>query len=185
MRGFDKCKKFVDDCISKSTDFAGKQGSARKAVKKRAPALYAIIAMKLLKAALFIALAMVAYALSDNDLPYEYQRLLHFLGLNADRRFFAHLGTQIGKLTEGKVLWAAAWTLAYSLFSLVEGIGLMFRVSWAGWLAIGESAFFIPVEICDLLYHRFSITVVIIMVINVAIVWYLLRNRQRLFHHHD
>jgi len=37
-------------------------------------------------------------------------------------------------------------TLVYSLFSLVEGIGLI-SVSWAGWLAIGESAFFIPIEI--------------------------------------
>ena len=32
-------------------------------------------------------------------------------------------------------------------FSLVEGFGLIFRVPWAGWLAIGESAFFIPIEV--------------------------------------
>jgi uncharacterized membrane protein (DUF2068 family) len=170
--------------ISNSTQLTDGPGAPTRPIKKRAPTLYAIIVMKLLKAALFITLAIVAYALSDNDLPYEYQRLLHFLGLNADRRFFARLGTQIGTLTEGKVLWAAAWTLAYSLFSLVEGIGLMLRVSWAGWLAIGESAFFIPVEICDLIYHRFSITVVAIMGINILIVWYLLKNREQFFRQH-
>ena len=71
----------------------------------------------------------------------------------------------------------------YSLFSLVEGIGLIFRVSWAGWMAIGESAFFIPIEIFDLI-HRFPLTVFIILVLNIFIVVYLYGNHQRLFSHH-
>jgi uncharacterized membrane protein (DUF2068 family) len=152
-------------------------------IKKRAPTLYAIIAIKLLKFALFAALAIVVYMLSDNDLPAEYRRLLAFLRVNPERKFFADLAVQVGQLTEAKVVWAAAGTLAYSLFSLVEGIGLIFRIGWAGWLAIGESAFFIPIEVLDLLHH-FSITVMIVMVINVVIVVYLLRNRHRLFRHH-
>ena len=45
---------------------------------------------------------------------------------------------QVGHLTEKRVLVAAAGTLVYSLFSLVEGIGLLLRISWAGWLAIGD-----------------------------------------------
>ena len=159
-------------------------GSETKAVKQRAPTLYAIIALKLLKAALFISLAFTIFALSDNDLPYEYQRLLHFLKVNPERRFFADLAIQVGKLTEVKVLWTAAGTLVYSLFSLVEGFGLIFRVSWAGWLAIGESAFFIPIEVYELVLHRFSLTVLIILAINIVIVCYLLRNRDRLFKHH-
>ena len=154
-------------------------------VKKRAPTLYAIITIKLLKGLLFVALAVVAYTLSDNDLPYEYKRLLHTLGLNSDRRFLVDLANQVQKLTEAKVLWTAAATLLYSLFSLVEGVGLMFRVSWAGWLAIGESAFFIPIEIYELVVRRFSPTVLTILGINVTIVWYLLQNRHRLFRHHQ
>jgi uncharacterized membrane protein (DUF2068 family) len=90
---------------------------------------------------------------------------------------------QVGGLTEKKVLHVAVGTLLYSLFALVEGTGLMFRVSWAGWLAIGDSAFFIPIEIYEL-SRRFSKLVFIIMVINVIIVWYLLKNRHRLFRHH-
>ncbi len=153
-------------------------------VKKRAPTLYAIITIKLLKGLLFVALAVVAYTLSDNDLPYEYKRLLHTLGLNPDRRFLMDVAAQIKTLTEAKILWTAAATLAYSLFSLVEGIGLMFRVSWAGWMAIGESAFFIPIEIYELIARRFSLTVLTILGINVTIVWYLFQNRRRLFRHH-
>jgi uncharacterized membrane protein (DUF2068 family) len=161
-------------------------------VKKRAPTLYAIIALKLLKGLLFVSLAVVAYTLSDNDLPAEYRSFLTQLRLNPERQFWADLAVQIGQLTERNVLWTAAGTLVYSMFSLVEGIGLIFRVSWAGWLAIGESVFFIPIEIYELVRQTapdrvrpgHPITALIILGLNIVIVWYLLQNRQRLFHHH-
>jgi uncharacterized membrane protein (DUF2068 family) len=160
-------------------------------IKKRAPTLYFIIATKLLKGLLFVALAIVAYTLSDNDLPAEYQNLLHHMRLNPERRFWADLARQVGQLTEAKVLWAAAGTLVYSMFSLVEGIGLMFRISWAGWLSIGESAFFIPIEIYELVHRGpepvrpgHTLLVLIILALNILILWYLFQNRHRLFRHH-
>jgi len=154
-------------------------------IKKRAPTLYAIIAIKLLKGSLFVALAIVAYTLSDNDLPAEYRNLLHWMRLNPERRFFTDLATQIGKITEANVLWVAAGTLVYSLFSLVEGVGLIFRVSWACWMAIIESAFFIPIEVYELVKpaRGSTLMILVILVINVVIVWYLAKNRHRLFHH--
>jgi uncharacterized membrane protein (DUF2068 family) len=161
-------------------------------VKKRAPTLYAIIALKLLKGVSFVALAIVMYTLSDNDLPTELHSLLHHMRLNPERQFWSNLAVQIGQLTEANLLWAAAGTLVYSLFSLVEGLGLIFRVPWAGWLAIGESAFFIPIEVYELVGRGglsqprpgHTATVLIILFINIVIVWYLLQNRQRLFRHH-
>jgi uncharacterized membrane protein (DUF2068 family) len=152
-------------------------------VKKRAPTLYGIIAIKLLKGALFLAAAIVAYTLSDNDLPAEFRHLLHWLRVNPERKFFTDLALQVGRITEAKVLWVAAGTLVYGLFSLVEGVGLMFRVSWAGWMAIGESAFFIPIEVHSLV-QSFTWRVFVILVLNVVIVWYLFQNRHRLFRHH-
>ena len=153
-------------------------------VEKRAPTLYAIIAMKVLKGLFFLTLALIAYTLSDNDLPFEYRRLLHFLRLNPESKFFADLAVKVGQLTESKVLHVAVGTFLYSLFAWVEGIGLMFRVSWAGWLAIGDSVFFIPIEVYELV-HRYSNMVLIILIINIVIVWYLLLNRERLFRHHQ
>jgi uncharacterized membrane protein (DUF2068 family) len=151
--------------------------------KQRAPTLYGIIAIKLLKGLLFLTVAIVAYSLSDNDLPEEYRTLLHELRLNPERKFFSDLAVKIGKITEANVLWVAAGTLVYSLNSLVEGVGLIFRARWAGYMAIGESAFFIPIEVYELLHH-FTLTVFIILIINIVIVWYLFANRQRLFRHH-
>ena len=153
-------------------------------LKKPAPTLYGIIALKLVKGGLLVMLAVTAYTLSDNDLPAEYRHLLRFLHFDPEKKFFIALGATLQSVTETKALWVAAGTLLYSLFSLVEGIGLIFRVGWAGWMAIVESAFFIPIEVFELMHH-FSKTVFIILIINIVIVWYLFQNRHRLFRHHQ
>lgn len=154
-------------------------------VKKRAPTLYGIIIFKLVKGSLFLALAFTMYALSDNDLPAEVKNLMHFLRVHPANKFFIHLAEEVGRLTEANVLWAAAGAFFYSLFSWVEGIGMMFRISWAGWLAIGESAFFIPIEIYELSRPtKFSWWLLAVLVVNIGIVGYLFKNRHHLFRHH-
>jgi uncharacterized membrane protein (DUF2068 family) len=162
-------------------------------IKKPAPTLYAIVGIKLLKGALFLTIAILAYTFSDNNLPTELQKILHFLRLNPERRFWVEVAKQIGNWTEGNLRWAAAGTLIYSLFSWVEGIGLIFRVSWAGWMAIGESAFFIPIEVYELVHrpppaesphHGHPLLVIVVLIINIWIVWYLAKNKDRLFRHH-
>ena len=93
----------------------------------------------------------------------------------------------------------ASWMFLYSLFLLVGGTGLAFRAKWAVWLAIGESAFFIPIEIFELirrhspegeahahaLFTHPKTGIAIVLSVNVLIVWYLFQNRRRLFRHHD
>ncbi len=153
-----------------------------KAKKKKAPTLYGIAIVKLVKGLFFAALALAVFRIADRDLPEVLRSVLHDLRFNPERLFWTQLATKIGRLTEARVRWTAAGTLVYSLFSLVEGVGLMFRVPWAGWLTIGESAFFIPIEIFEL-EHRFTKLVAAIMVINIVIVWYLYQNRARLFKH--
>ena len=152
-------------------------------LKKRAPTLYLIIASKLLKGTALVILAVVAYSLSDNDLPAELHHFLHFFRIDPERKFWSDLAVQVGKVTHANVVWVAVGTLVYSLFSWVEGIGLIFRARWAGWLAIAESAFFIPIEVFELV-HRFSIGLLLILGLNVLIVWYLFQNKDRLFRHH-
>lgn len=151
--------------------------------KKRAPTLFAIIVFKLAKGALFLSAAIAVYCLSNDDLPGEYQSLLHFMRIQPDTQFWSMLALKVGHLTEGNMLRAALGLFIYSLFALVEGVGMAFRVSWAGWLAIGESAFFIPLEVRSLI-QRPSWWVAGVLVINIVIVWYLIQNRHRLFRHH-
>jgi uncharacterized membrane protein (DUF2068 family) len=150
--------------------------------KQRAPTLYLIILLKLAKGLLLLLLAAGVYSLQDNNLPAEFRETLQFFHLDPEKKFFTELANKIAQITPANVVLIARGTGLYSLFSLVEGTGLLFRISWAGWLAIGESMFFIPIEVYELI-HRFSASLLVILGINILIVWYLLQNRQRLFHH--
>ena len=151
-------------------------------VKQRAPTLYAIITIKLAKGLLLLLLGAGVYTLHDDNLPEEFRQSLQFFHLDPEKAFFTELARKISEITPANIVWVARGTVLYSLFSLVEGTGLLFRVPWAGWLAIGESAFFIPIEVYELM-HRTSVSLVIILGLNILIVWYLFQNRGRLFHH--
>jgi uncharacterized membrane protein (DUF2068 family) len=148
----------------------------------RPAGLYTIIAIKLGKSFLLFGIAMGIYSLMNADLQAEFERFLRWVRLDPEHQFFADLGEKLQLVTPSNVRWIASGTLIYGVLLLVESVGMMFRVFWAGWLAIGETAFFIPVEVYDLI-RDFSIAVFIILVVNVAIVWYLVKNRSRLFHH--
>lgn len=175
-----------------SEEKSGAQSLAADKPSGPCPTLYAIIAFKLGKGLLAAFFAAVLYFQPAERLPGEYERLmsrprveqtLHFLRIDPENKFFTRLAAKIGDLTDAGVRAAAVGALLWSLFPLTEGIGMLFRVKWAGWLAIGESAFFVPVEIYKLL-EDFSWFMVGVTVINIGIVWYLYVNRERLFHSH-
>jgi uncharacterized membrane protein (DUF2068 family) len=117
-----------------------------------------------------------------SDLRHEFERFLRFIRVDPEHAFFANLGDRLQAITPGRVRFLASGAFLYATLLLVESAGLMRRAFWAAWLAIGETAFFVPVEIFELL-RGFSKTMLAILAINVTIVWYLLRNRRRLFPH--
>jgi uncharacterized membrane protein (DUF2068 family) len=164
----------------------------QEAPLKRSPALLVIILFKMIKGALFLTFAIVLYCQASHDLPQEWQDLLqkpvveHIferLRIHPENKFFQHIAEQIENVTERQIRVTALGTLLFSLFPLVEGIGMLYRAGWAGWLAIGESAFFVPIEMYELA-RRFSLYMLLVMIVNILIVSYLYANRQAFFHHH-
>lgn len=153
------------------------------AIKLRGPAgLYGIIALKMIKGIFFLSLGLGLFQLVDNDLPEDFRRLLSVLHVDPERRFFQNLEARLETVTPKLLIGLASGSFLYSIPSLAESAGLLFRRPWAGWLALGESAFFIPIEVFELT-HRFRIAIFFILLINIMIVWYLYRNRKKLFHH--
>jgi uncharacterized membrane protein (DUF2068 family) len=156
---------------------------------KRAPTLYAIIIFKLVKGIVFLAFGIALYFQATHNLSQEWADLLktpfaEHLRIHPEARFFHHIAQQIDNVTVNQVRVFAVSTMAFSFFPLVEGIGMLYRAGWAGWLAIGESAFFVPIEIYELA-RRFSLYLVLVMMVNILIVWYLYAFRETLFHHHQ
>jgi uncharacterized membrane protein (DUF2068 family) len=152
-------------------------------VKRRAPALYIIVAVKSGKAVLLLLLALGFFSLIGQDIDARFDNLLRFIHIDPEQHFFAELGDKLQKITPANLRWLASGSLLYSLLLLAESGGLIHRSGWAVWLAIGETAFFIPIEVFDLVEH-FSRGVCVILLLNLAIVAYLVANRDRLFRHH-
>ena len=169
------------------------------ASKKRAPMLYFISGIKIFKGLVLLFTALGIFALAGKDLEELFDQFLRWMHLDPENRFFSNIGDWLDTVTPANVRVLASGTFLCGLFLLVLGLGLAFRAKWAIWLAIGESAFFIPIEIFELVRHRRldaaglprpelfphpKIGLAILLALNVLIVWYLLENRKRLSRHH-
>jgi len=168
--------------------------------KKPAPTLYFIVAIKLVKGVALLLAAAGIFSLAGKDLQEEFDQFLRWVHLDPEHKFFSNIGDWLDTVTPANLRNLANVTLLYGLFLLVGGTGLALRAKWAIWLAIGESAFFIPIEIFELLrrrlpnlpdqprpelFHHPKTGLLIVLALNILIVWYLLKNRKRLFRHHD
>lgn len=176
--------------------------------KARAPTLYFIAICKLAKGAALLLLAAGIYTLAGHDLQDDFDKFIEWVRLDPEHNFFRNVSDSLANITPGNVKATALATFLYGCFLLVGGTGLAIRAKWAIWLTIGESAFFIPIEIFELtrrhtrmdhvdspddvpsptpaphLFTHPKIGLAIVLALNILIVWYLLKNRQRLFRHH-
>ncbi len=171
------------------------------ATKNRAPTLYFIAICKLAKGVMLLLLAAFFYDLAGKDLPDVFDKFLAWVRVDPEHLFFRNISEWLAVVTPGNVRATALTLFIYGIFLLVGGTGLAFRAKWAIWLTIGESAFFMPIEIFELtrphprvepgdeprpqLFHHPKIGLLIVLTLNIIIVWYLLKNRQRLFRHTD
>jgi len=174
------------------------------ASKDRAPTLYFIAVCKLAKGVALLLLAAGIYSMAGRDLQDDFDKFIAWVHLDPENRFFGNIGDWLSTVTPHNVRATALATFLYGLFLLVGGTGLAIRAKWAIWLTIGESAFFIPIEILELtrrhprveapdeplpphphLFIHPKIGLAIVLMLNILIVWYLLKNRQRLFRHHS
>ena len=152
---------------------SSRDGSAR--------VLVLIGVFKLVKAALLIALAVLALRFADEIA--KGHRPLHgtfeavtwagaFPGRHTVMKALDRLWTTQAR--EAVELGIAAF--AYAAVFLVEGVGLLLRKRWAEWLTVAVTGSFIPVEVYEMV-HRFGAGKVIALVLNIAIVAYLVWHR--------
>lgn len=148
--------------------------------KARPPGLWSIVVFKLGKGILFLSLAFGLWSLMDNNLPADLRQLLQALHFDPERRFWADISARAAKITPSNLAWLGSSSFLYGMLSAAEAVGLFGRKRWAGWLALAEGAFFIPIEVFELA-HGFAWGLAVILLVNILIVVYLYRNRGRLF----
>jgi len=152
------------------------QPSARR--KQSAPTLYSIIILKLFVGVILVFASLALYAMRNEDLQVQARDTLTQASLGLGNTH--DIEKAVAMLTPSNIQVLAISMLGYGLLSVVQGVGLIFRSAWAGWLVIVESAIFIPVELWDL-FRQFSVLMLLILILNIAICWYLLASRHRLF----
>jgi len=137
-----------------------------------------IAVFKFFKAALLIALGVGLFRFLHRDIGdvlEHWSKALrldpgsHFVNLALEKA--AHLSpAQVKKLGLGSFLYAGLF--------LAEGTGLWLRKRWGEWLTVIITSSLVPVEVYEI-YRHFSYVKVGVLVINVAIVVYLIYHMRK------
>jgi uncharacterized membrane protein (DUF2068 family) len=129
---------------------------------------------KLLKALLLIAIGIGAIKLLHKDLVGTVVHWTQVLGVDPDNRFVHGMLVRIFRVTPKQLKELSVGTFLYAGLFAVEGIGLLLGKRWAEYFTIVTTSGLIPLEIFELARH-FTVTKLVVALVNVLIVWYLVR----------
>ena len=138
-----------------------------------ATVLRLIALFKLLKAITLIAVGVGALKLLHRDLESTLDHWVAMSGLDPGNRWVERAIEKASNLTPAKVKGLGIVSFIYAGLFLTEGIGLWLMKRWAEWFTIIITSSLVPVEVYELYRHP-SVTKILVLIINVAVVTYLL-----------
>ncbi|HEY1268186.1 MAG TPA: DUF2127 domain-containing protein [Candidatus Binatia bacterium] len=140
--------------------------------------IWLIAVFKLAKALALIAAGIGAALLLHHDVQATLRRLTGALLVGRESRVIEQLLAKAASIDDRELKLAEAGTFLYAALFLTEGTGLLLRQHWAEYLTTIITASFIPFEIIAVI-RRFGPVRVVVVLINIAVVWYLVRKVQR------
>ena len=140
--------------------------------------LRAIALLKALQAITLFAVALAALHMLRPDVVLLVQAWMRALPVEAEQDMLQGIGRWAGSLLPHQVAGVAIGAFLYGVLFAVESVGLWRRRIWAEWLTVIATGLLIPVEIWEVLV-RVSPLRVLALTVNVAVVWYLVRQLQR------
>ena len=132
-----------------------------------------ISVFKLFKATLLIIVAVGALNLLHRDVGETVERWVATFGLNPEGRFVTTAIEKVSALSPQRIKALSLGSMVYAALFLTEGIGLWLLKRWAEWFTIIITSSLVPVEIYEI-HHRPTPLKVAVLIINVAIVAYLI-----------
>jgi uncharacterized membrane protein (DUF2068 family) len=140
--------------------------------------LRAVASLELAKGLVVLAAGCSILFLLHKDTYEVAENLLHILHISPDHHL-AHLFLRWADSVTDRKLWAiAAFAVIYSSLRFVESYGLWKARGWAEWIALISGTLYIPLEVREL-FHRISLFHISLLVINVAIVAYMVYLRSQ------
>jgi uncharacterized membrane protein (DUF2068 family) len=141
---------------------------------KRDAWLILIGIVKVLKAALLIAVGIGAIRLLDGNIADEVERWVRRLNVDAWNPFFQTFPAKVERMSPHKLSLVCAGAFAYAGLFLTEGVGLLLRKRWGEIFTIIITGSFLPFEIYHLVAKGFSVFKILLLLGNVAVVIYLI-----------
>ncbi len=126
----------------------------------------------MLKAALLISVGIGAIKLLHKDLGATVMHWAQVLRVDPDNRYIHSTLLRVFRVTPKQLKELSVGTFLYAGLFLIEGSGLLLRKRWAEYFTIVTTGLLIPLEIYELAKH-FTVTKLVVLLINVLIVWYL------------
>ena len=153
------------------------QGESARLRKRRLDAetevIRAIATVELIKGLVVLLAGFGALSLIHRDVWDVAVSFLHLLHIK-HRYHYADVFLRVAQnITDRQLVLVAVIAALYSTIRFVEAYGLWKKRGWAEWFAAASGALYLPFEINEL-FHRLNIFGVGLLVINLAIVIYML-----------
>jgi uncharacterized membrane protein (DUF2068 family) len=140
--------------------------------------LLLIALFKLFKGILLVIVAVGALRLVHKDVAAVVQHWVDLLRADPDNRFIHRIIVRSFGIQAKQLREISAGTFFYAGILLTEGIGLLMKKHWAEYFTVISTAVFIPLEVYEIV-HRFTWVRVGVLIVNAAIVWYLVDRIRR------
>ncbi len=101
------------------------------------------------------------------------------LGMNLDTRhtLVSAVIEKAGMIDNGLFVGLTAVLFGAGILNMIEAVGLHLRQRWAEWLTVFATGILIPFELYGVI-EKVTVLRVIILVINIAIVYYLAKHKE-------
>ena len=152
-----------------------------RTIDHRGLVLWCLMFERGLKGIALIAASSYIFSHTEPGLDPVVRRIIALFNLTAGsgfiRTFVLDNLLKLAGISESGLVVLAVATLVYGLIESSEALGLALRRRWAEYLVVLATAFFIPFEV-DEVIRRPGILRIATLVINVAVVIYLIRKKQ-------
>ena len=119
-----------------------------------------------------------AHTLIDKDLVAVVDHWVNVFRVDANNHYLHAMLARFTDLNPQRLRELSFGTFFYAALLLTEGVGLALRKRWAEYFTIIATSSFIPLEIYEIFRHA-NLTKVVVLLINVAVVWYLVLELRR------
>ena len=130
-----------------------------------------------IKGLLLLLLSAGLLSLINKDLDLLSQQLADILNLDVDNYYINLLLSKVGMAKTTLLVEISIGLVLYGILCLIQAYGLHKRKRWAEYLTVVAISLFIPFEVYEVV-HRLSVLRVAVLVLNIVIVYYLIKHKE-------